>query len=107
MSDEKGKWKDILESKYSATSGNDHARPCYQSWWWRDLEKICREGNGEGWFQQAVTWNVRSGDLVHFWEDPWVNNKSLKELYPRLFSLYLNQGMKVGETRFWDSYGWH
>jgi len=53
MSDEKGKWKDILESKYSATSGN-----------------------GEGWFQQVVTWNVRSGDLVRFWEDSWVNNKS-------------------------------
>jgi len=87
MSDEKGKWKDILESKYIATFGNNHVRPCYHSWWWRDLEKICREGNGEGWFQQAVTWNVRSGDLVRLWEDPWVNNKSLKELYPRLFSL--------------------
>ena len=107
MSDEKRKWKDILESKYSAISGNDQARPCYHSWWWRDLEKICREGNGEGWFQQVVTWNVRSGDLVRFWEDPWVNNKSLKELYPRLFSISLNQGMKVGETGFWDSHGWH
>ena len=58
------------------------------------------------WFQQAITWNVKSGDLVRFWEDPWVNNKSLKELYPRLFSISLNQGMKVGETGYWDSFGW-
>ena len=44
---------------------------------------------------------------MRFWEDPWVNNKGIKELYPRLFSISLNQGMKVGETGFWDSYGWH
>ena len=107
MSDEKGKWKDILESKYMIKSGISHVQPCYHSWWWRDLEEICREGNGVGWFQQAVTWNVRSGDLVRFWEDPWVNNNNLKELYPRLFSLSLNQGMTVGETGFWDNHGWH
>jgi len=21
-----------------------------QSWWWRDILKVCREGGGEGWF---------------------------------------------------------
>ncbi|XP_068471476.1 uncharacterized protein [Phaseolus vulgaris] len=107
MSDEKGKWKDIMESKYMIKSGISSVRPCYHSWWWRDLEEICREGNDVGWFQQAVTWNVRSGDLVRFWEDPWVNNNNLKELYPRLFSLSLNQEMTVGETGFWDNHGWH
>jgi len=107
MSEAKGKWKDILESKYTVLSGVNHVRSCCQSWWWRDLENICREGYGVGWFQQAVAWNVRSGDSVHFWEDPWINNNNLKELYPRLFSLSLNQGMMVGEAGFWDDYGWH
>jgi len=107
MSDEKGKWKDILESKYMVTSGNSQVRPCNQSWWWRDLEKICKDGNGVGWFQQAVTWNVKSGDSVRFWEDPWTNDNNLKELFPRLFSLSLNQGMTVGEIGYWDDHGWH
>ena len=76
------------------------------SWWWRDLEKICREGNGVGWFQQAVKWNVRSRDLVRFWEDPWINDNKLKDLFPRLYSISLNQGMTVGETGYWDDHGW-
>jgi len=52
-------------------------------------------------------WNVRSGNSVRFWEDPWIDKNNLKDLYPRLFSLSLNQGMTVGETGFWDDYGWH
>ena len=106
MSDEKGKWKDILESKYMVTSDNYQVRPCNHSWWWKDLEKICREGNGVGWFQQAVKWNVRSRDLVRFWEDPWINDNKLKDLFPRLYSISLNQGMTVGETGYWDDHGW-
>jgi len=69
MSEEKGKWKEILVSKYctgavrSQDSGNRH------SWWWRDLSKACGEGEGDGWFQKSIAWKVGSGDKVRFWED--------------------------------------
>jgi len=105
MSDEKRKWKDILESKYMEVNGTTHVWSFYQSWWWRDLNNICGEGEGVGWFQQALVWNVRSGNSVRFWEDYWIDDNNLKDLYPRLFSLSLNQGMTVGEAGFWDDYG--
>ena len=106
MSDDNRKWKDILESKYIVVPGNSNVWLNCQSWWWRDLVNICREGEGEGWFQKALVWKVRSGDSIRFWEHPWIDNNNLKGLYPRLFSLSLNQGMPVGETGFLDDYGW-
>jgi len=46
MSDEKGKWKDILDSKYIVVFSNNNVRLNCQSWWWRDLLNICREREG-------------------------------------------------------------
>ena len=105
MNDERGKWKDILVSKYGSEVGRSHARLKWQSWWWRDLSKACGEGEDE-WFQKSVVWKVGDGGNVKFWEDAWVTNNNLKSLYPRLFSLSMDQGMKVGEVSTQESYGW-
>jgi len=78
----------------------------YQSWWWRDLTRICREGGGDGWFQDEVGWKIGSGDKIRFWEDVWVGNSKLKTLFPRLFSLSLNQGHKVEEVGGWEGSEW-
>jgi len=51
---EEGKWKDILKSKYALEPGGRQVGLKYQSWWWRDLAKVCGEGEEEGWFQKAV-----------------------------------------------------
>ena len=63
---------------------------------------VCREGEGDGSFQKEVGWNVGCGDKARFWEDVWVGNTNLKTLYPRLFSLSLNKGQKVGEVGVWE-----
>jgi len=78
----------------------------YQSWWWRDLSKVCREGGGFGCFQEELGWKLGSGDKARFWEDVWVGNINLKTLYPRLFSLSLNQGQKVEEVGVWEESVW-
>jgi len=70
----------------------------FHTWWWRDLHKVCRKGRGAGWFQQQLVWKLGGGDKAKFWEDVWVDNINLKTLYPRLFSLSLNQGQKVEEV---------
>ena len=67
---------------------------------------MCSEGGGEGWFQEQVGWKVGRGDKVRFWEDVWAGNSNLKTLYPRLFSLSLNQGQKVEEVGVWDDLVW-
>jgi len=55
MSQDKGKWKEVLESKYGVELACPHVPVKYQSWWWRDLVKVCREGGGEGWFLMEIT----------------------------------------------------
>jgi len=77
-----------------------------QSWWWKDLGKVCGEGDGDGWFQEAVGWKVGSGDKARFWEDVWIRNVNLKTLFPRLYSVSLNQGQKVEEVGMWDDASW-
>ena len=73
MSQEKRKWKEVLESKYGVELVCPHLPVKYQSWWWRDLVKVCREGGGEGWFQKEVHWKLGRGDKVRFWEDVLLN----------------------------------
>ena len=102
---DKGRWKEVLESKYGLDI--DGSLPIkYQSLWWRDLTSICREGGGDEWFQGEVGWKVGSGDNVRFWEDVWVGNSNLKTVFPRLFSLSLNQGHKVEEVGGWEGSMW-
>ncbi|XP_068504197.1 uncharacterized protein [Phaseolus vulgaris] len=68
ISDEKGKWKDILISKYGLERGISLVRLKYQSWWWMDLDQVCGEGEEEGWFKMAVAWKVGIGELLGgFW----------------------------------------
>ena len=106
ISNEKGRWKEVLDSKYGLKLDNGLVPVKYQSWWWRDLTSICREGGGEGWFQDEVGWKIGSGDKIRFWEDMWVGNSKLKTLFPRLFSLSLNQGHKVEEVGGWEGSVW-
>jgi len=104
LSEEKGKWKDILLSKYSpGTVSNSKTL----SWWWKDLSKASEEGEEEGWFPKHVAWKVGSGDKVRFWEDTWVENKRLKTLFPRLFSVSLDQRKTMVEVGSWEDSDWN
>jgi len=104
--DEKGRWKEVIESKYGLGINSDSVPIKYQSWWWRDLTSIYREGGGDGWFQDEVGWRIGSGDKIRFWEDVWVGNSKLKTLFPRLYSLSLNQGHKLEEVGEWEGSIW-
>ena len=64
----------------------------------RNLHKVCMEGEGVGWFHQQVVSKVGRGDKVRFWEEVWASNSSFKTLFPRLYSISLNQGQKVEEV---------
>jgi len=106
VSEEKGRWKDLLVSKYGMDLDCPQTPVKMQSWWWRHLQKVCTEGEGVGWFQSQLAWRLGSGDKVKFWEDVWIGNSSLKTLYPRLFSLSLNQDLKVSEVGEWVDAVW-
>ena len=100
------KWKDILVSKYGLKLGRSQSNVNFQSWWWRDLCKVCGDGEDQGWFQEALVGKVGSGDIIRFWEDAWVGNSKIVNLYPRLYSLSKDQRKKVGEVEVWEDLGW-
>jgi len=105
--EEKWRWKDLLASKYGSGLDVSHTPLKLQSWWWRDLFKVCGEDGGDGWFLKEIGWKLGCRDKVKFWEDVWVGNSSLKSMYLRLYSLSLNQGQKVEEVGEWvDSVWW-
>ncbi|XP_068466007.1 uncharacterized protein [Phaseolus vulgaris] len=67
---------------------------------------MCKEGGGKGWFQEELGWEIGCGDKAKFWEDVWIGSVDLKSLFPRLYSLSLNQGKTVGEMGVWDGTEW-
>ena len=106
MSEENGKWKQILLSKYGSGVGTNQGSGSQNSWWWSDLGKVCDEGEGEGWFHNHVAWKVGNGDKIRFWDDAWVDNNKLKFQFPRLYSISLDKGKLVGELGRWEELGW-
>jgi len=106
ISNGRGRWKECLESKYGMELDKSQISVKLQSWWWRDLVKMCKEGGGEGWFQEEVRWSLGKGDKVKFWEDVWIGNQPLKTLFPKLFSISLNQGQRVEKIGVWEESGW-
>ncbi|XP_068475067.1 uncharacterized protein [Phaseolus vulgaris] len=106
ISQEKGKWKEVLLSKYGLQLDDTQIPVKYQSWWWRDIKKICREGEGEGWFKEELRWKLGRGDKIRFWEDVWVGNTSLKTCFQRLYTLTANQEQKVEEAGGWECSEW-
>ncbi|KEH29662.1 hypothetical protein MTR_4g046817 [Medicago truncatula] len=49
---------------------------------------------------------VGNGGDTSFWKDVWVTNEPLKEAFPRLLSLSLNQEVKVAEVCFEEGERW-
>ena len=95
---ERGKWKEMIQSNYGSGTSQSPIPIKHQSWWWRDLIKVCGEERALGWLHKEINWKIGVGDKVRFWEDPWFNNNSLKSVYPKLYSLSVDQGLKVEEV---------
>jgi len=106
LTEEKGRWKEMLVSKYGTNVDTPQSPIKFQSWWWKDMQKVCKEGEGSGWFQQQLGWKLGRGDKIRFWEDVWVGNNNLKTLFPILFSISLNQEQRVEEVGEWRESVW-
>ncbi|XP_020964247.1 uncharacterized protein LOC107648682 [Arachis ipaensis] len=51
---------------------------------------------------RGLSMDVGNGRTVRFWEDIWLPNGSLKELFPRLFSISNLKGSVIRDCGFWD-----
>ena len=83
-----GLWRAVLESRYGSWRELDISLiNSTQSWWWRDLAKVCGKRAKDNCFDGRIKWIVGDEKKVKFWEDTWVGDRFLKDTYPRLFSI--------------------
>lgn len=46
------------------------------------------------------------GDKTKLWEDVWLGNVSLKEMFPRLYNVSENKEMVIEELGVWETESW-
>jgi hypothetical protein len=95
-------WKDVIKSKYGGNvvgrvELGDDCKPWYASLWWRD---ICTIGYNleTHWFARNVVKKLGNGVHTSFWIDIWVDDISLKDRFPRLFSISTQKEASVAEV---------
>ncbi|XP_016204110.1 uncharacterized protein LOC107644693 [Arachis ipaensis] len=54
----------------------------------------------------GLAMEVGDGRRTRFWEDVWIMGGSLKDRYPRLFSVSNQRGSVIGDCGFWDGLTW-
>jgi hypothetical protein len=57
------------------------------------------------WFSQQVVKVMGNGEHTRFWEDRWVGDATLSELFPRLFSISMQKEVSVARMRNQNSVG--
>lgn len=64
-----GGWRGIL----------NEGEQIHESWWWRDLKRVCGGKNEVKWLNGFV-----DGFKTRFWLNDWVDRQSLANIFPRL-----------------------
>jgi len=97
--DDGGVWRDILESTYGSWRDMRVTMEDKKSYfWWRDLSKICHDGNETNWFDNRIRWKLGNGKRIRLWEDKWIGELPLIQEFPRLKLLSLNADSVVCEV---------
>ncbi|GAU36594.1 hypothetical protein TSUD_362640 [Trifolium subterraneum] len=91
LESEDGLWKDVIRSKYGDATTTSlflgvEVIPWYASTWWRDICSMGINLNINLFAQQMVR-KFGNGEMTSFWYSTWLGDMSLKDNYPRLFSI--------------------
>jgi len=103
-SEERGLWKEVVESKYGgwrSLRNQRIGRP--EPLCWKDLEEIWRSEGWKGSFEDNCIWEVRNGREIMLWKDKWLGDEALKDKFPRLFSICSGKGDKLWQGGEWNS----
>ncbi|GLT59681.1 hypothetical protein SLA2020_324880 [Shorea laevis] len=103
LREKKSLWRRVIWEKYGSVrerGWDGCAQNEKGSAWWRGLWKLERVDRlNNGWLKDGCVRTVRDGKETMFWEDVWIGGESLKEKYPRLFSLATNKRDTIAEVR--------
>jgi len=72
-----------------------------QSWWLHDLCKVCGVGAQSNWFDKSIKWSLSDGSKVRFWEDMWVEDDSLRDKFPKLYTISQCKDCVVSDLGEW------
>jgi hypothetical protein len=102
-------WKEVIRGKYGdeaigRVNLGDESKPWFSSSWWKDICSIGMNQNHD-WFSQQVVKVMGNGEHTRFWEDRWVGDATLSELFPRLFSISMQKEVSVARMRNQNSVG--
>jgi hypothetical protein len=103
LSNEQAVWKDVLCSKYGSLAiGHpvlgEGVRPWFASLWWKDICSIGSNLNNN-WFIHGTVKKLGNGLATNFWCDRWLGDAPLRDLFPRLFSISLQQDLSITAVR--------
>ncbi|XP_057811569.1 uncharacterized protein LOC131025797 [Salvia miltiorrhiza] len=84
-------------------AGNRGMRPG----WWNNMLGLSW-GEGEKWFRENLEMQIGEGDTILFWHHCWTGERSLSEMFPRLYHLSNNQGGYIKSMGKWveDEWEW-
>jgi hypothetical protein len=100
-------WKEVILNKYGDSAVGkvvigEESKPWYASLWWKD---VCSIGVNitQNWFAQNLEKKLGNGINTSFWNDNWVGNFSLKDRFPRLFSISTQKEAMVTDLYYNDN----
>ncbi|GLT52595.1 hypothetical protein SLA2020_485530 [Shorea laevis] len=74
---------------------------------WKDIMDIGRGSEGlEAMLVKGFKWKVGDGSSVDFWNDKWVGDKPLKNLFPRLYALADSREGRLKDMGYWRAESW-
>ncbi|MFS7972310.1 putative reverse transcriptase zinc-binding domain-containing protein [Helianthus anomalus] len=92
-------WKKVIDSLHSSRVGWESFNfKRSLSGVWSNIAKVFINSKVGGQpLRNFFKGEVRNGDDVSFWLDPWITNEPLKVCFPELFSLEVSKKCKVSE----------
>lgn len=74
--------------------------------WWKAICRLGKFNNMEDWFKSGLKRKLGRGNKVRFWEDEWFGPISMKELFPRLYSVSEDKNKVIESIGEWVGERW-
>lgn len=103
-------WVRVIDSLYGRVRWGEEGAKVEGSasrWsgWWRGIMSI-GSGRGSKWLWENLVRKLGDGRTIQFWKDLWVGDRILKDKFPRLFALCLQQSGCIAEKGQWVEGVW-
>lgn len=102
-------WARIITSKYKIALpfGIQELKLPHQGGTWKDICKIVvGDEHVKATLEEEWRRRIGNGLKTRFWLDKWLGDDTLKERYPRLFSLAIHKECMVESMGYWDGWTW-